>query len=553
FAAKETSDFDQVGFFEVPPTLETTSGRSSVKISKWDASKPITYSVSANTPAEYVDAVKDGILYWNKAFGKEIVKADVAPKGVTAPDPVHNVVQWVPWDRAGFAYADAQMDPRSGEIKNAQVYMTSAFTFGSKARMRKLLRSLRATAAGVLSPAVDPEAAKNGDTKALLAQAKAVFGALPTDLADTTDLTSGNLAPAKLNRQEREKLVDSVRQRLVSDHSHVDEATAGQPVGKSIKVGFTKPTRMCDVDMTKQLEATMEAALDANADDATILRISQDYVRLIIAHEIGHTLGMRHNFAGSLASPMTAKERATAFNEYVTKGTKITADKVLSSSVMDYLIFSDDVLAGSLMQNQSAEMKTAMAYDELAIQWAYAEKQLPLKGTPLFCTDSGMYRYLDCMVFDAGAKPIEYAASYRQQAVRDMPKTLVETYLSAKAPANALDAIALEKVSVDANAVALNIALDLYSQMLWLDEDYGRSLTVERSFEKVSYFNRDEVLAKRYDWVKTQVQDAGGVDSVFLSTYPICSASNVMQSSACAGYGAKITEQMGELDAYLAR
>ena len=222
----------------------------------------------------------------------------------------------------------------------------------------------------------------------------------------------------------------------MSDHSHVDEATAGQPVGKSIKVGFTKPTRMCDVDMTKQLEATMEAALDANADDATILRISQDYVRLIIAHEIGHTLGMRHNFAGSLASPMTAKERATAFNEYVTKGTKITADKVLSSSVMDYLIFSDDVLAGSLMQNQSAEMKLPWL-TRLAIQ--YICRKAPSKGRHSVRTRActGISTVWSLMLARS-------RSSTRRRTANRLYATCLKLWLrrlSAKAPANALDAL----------------------------------------------------------------------------------------------------------------
>ena len=51
---------------------------------------------SANTPADYVEAVRDGILYWNRAFGTNVVRAEKAPEGVTAPDAEHNVIQWVP-------------------------------------------------------------------------------------------------------------------------------------------------------------------------------------------------------------------------------------------------------------------------------------------------------------------------------------------------------------------------------------------------------------------------------------------------------------------------
>ncbi len=82
------------------------------------------------------------MLYWNLAFGKEIVQVKKAPEGVTAPDAEHNVIQWVPWDKAGFAYADVLVDPLDGESEHGQAYITSAFTFLGKARARALLRAM---------------------------------------------------------------------------------------------------------------------------------------------------------------------------------------------------------------------------------------------------------------------------------------------------------------------------------------------------------------------------------------------------------------------------
>src|ERR1019366_9112102 len=69
-----------------------------------------------------------------------------APDGVTAPDAQHNLVQWVPWDKAGFAYADVLVDPLNGESKHGQAYMTTAFTYGGKARARGLLRAMEGMA-----------------------------------------------------------------------------------------------------------------------------------------------------------------------------------------------------------------------------------------------------------------------------------------------------------------------------------------------------------------------------------------------------------------------
>ncbi len=86
--------------------------------------------------------MKDGILYWNLAFGKEIVQAKKAPDGVTAPDAEYNIIQWVPWDNAGFAYADDLMDPLTGQSEHGQAYITSVFAFGGRAQARILLRSM---------------------------------------------------------------------------------------------------------------------------------------------------------------------------------------------------------------------------------------------------------------------------------------------------------------------------------------------------------------------------------------------------------------------------
>ena len=63
-----------------------------------------------------------------------------APDGVTAPDAEYNIIQWVPWDNAGFAYADDLMDPLSGQSEHGQAYITSVFAFMGRAGARVLLR-----------------------------------------------------------------------------------------------------------------------------------------------------------------------------------------------------------------------------------------------------------------------------------------------------------------------------------------------------------------------------------------------------------------------------
>ena len=139
FDGKEPSIMDNryARFFETEGQIEPVTGRVSCRIARFDLRHPVLFYYSANTPSNYVEAVKDGILYWNLAFGKHIVQADEAPEGVTAPNAKYNIIQWVPWDNAGFAYADDLLDPLSGESEHGQAYITSVFAFhgpGSSAR-----------------------------------------------------------------------------------------------------------------------------------------------------------------------------------------------------------------------------------------------------------------------------------------------------------------------------------------------------------------------------------------------------------------------------------
>ena len=50
------------------------------------------------------------------------------------------------------------------------------------------------------------------------------------------------------------------------------------------------------------------------------LKISQDYIREVVAHEVGHTLGLRHNFAGSLHSNLDLSKKEDVFLDYAKKG-----------------------------------------------------------------------------------------------------------------------------------------------------------------------------------------------------------------------------------------
>jgi len=108
------------------------------------------------------------------------------------------------------------------------------------------------------------------------------------------------------------------------------------------------------------------------------------YIRNVIAHEIGHDLGLRHNFKGSLLPP--------------------------TSSVMEYSIFNDAV----------AQAGVPGSYDVAAIRYLYG-MTTDVPAVP-FCTDENADAPdadPDCRRFDFGADPLTGQWKRNYDIVRD--------------------------------------------------------------------------------------------------------------------------------------
>ena len=89
--------------------------------------EPIVFWIDRNVPEKYRAAVRDGILEWNKAFEKIgfkdaiVVKQQDQEGTIDTFDARHSTVRWFVSTDAGFAIGPSTVDPRTGEILNAQV------------------------------------------------------------------------------------------------------------------------------------------------------------------------------------------------------------------------------------------------------------------------------------------------------------------------------------------------------------------------------------------------------------------------------------------------
>jgi len=120
FQPFEMASLEHFGFYETYP-LER-SGRSVLYAMKFGVRTPIVFALSAGIPPRYREAVRDGVLYWNRALGRRLVGTIDAPPGIEAPSPSYNVIQWVvSGDYSSTSYI--QSDPWTGQILHAHVFV----------------------------------------------------------------------------------------------------------------------------------------------------------------------------------------------------------------------------------------------------------------------------------------------------------------------------------------------------------------------------------------------------------------------------------------------
>jgi hypothetical protein len=433
-------------FFETEGQLELGTGRTSSRIDRFDLKQPIQFYYSANTPPEYVQAIKDGVLYWNFAFGSNVVQVAKAPDGVTAPDASHNIIQWVPWDKAGFAYADVLADPLDGQSEHGQAYITSAFSFIGKARARALLRAMEEVAAP------KTKGKKNGAVQ--------------------------------------------------------------------LGVPFLSSAECCETDpkvFAQQMAMGLQDLLASDSlTDEAVLRTSQDYIREVVAHETGHILGLRHNFAGSLAATLTSKELDDWFQAYLT-GQPLDAytNKLASSSMMEYTVFKGGVFIGWQMRT----VKQALPHDRAAIRWGYYDSPEARTNKMLFATDEDIETYGDVNVFDYGADPVIGDYSEMAEIIQLLPNDIIEDFIRARAPQNPHDRIPLEQVNLNYTSLASAIAGQFEQELMWFRAD-TRSLRVENQFDYIGELNRQARYQAHWKYLNDQISQLGGVDRALFSELP---------------------------------
>lgn len=286
--------------------------------------KPIVWVLDPSIPKQWRGAVRDGILRWNKAFEKLGYKDAIQVREVdNDPDYDHadgryNLVRWTMSEDAGYAVSLLRPDPISGEIMNA------AITFDSS----------------MLSFILGEH--RNISTPAATALVKNSYDVL------TTNADQGSTPPDA----------------YIFDHDKVMAERAAEKELK--KFGWYRMECEEATGLAQDAGFMLNAAQDGPGLKIKPEDYAKAYISEVISHEMGHCLGLRHNFIGS--TNLTTAEL----------GDDSIVDKEgVSASVMDYV--PTNVMA-VLKGKGDFFTPTIGSYDMWAIQYGYTN--VPGAKTP---------------------------------------------------------------------------------------------------------------------------------------------------------------------------
>ncbi len=415
-----------LGYFETSPQVEPMFGTLYTKITRWHPEKQVLWALSENIPQEYRDAVKEGLLYWNKVFGREFIKVVEAPESVTAPSPSFNIVQWSNEYLTDIARADAQYDPRSGQILRAQIFIPESFVYGILA---------------------------DYDT-----------------IAIRNEKSANQIIPPQRN-----------------DIGGIQE-TGSKKLSAAVKT-FSAKSLAVGKDIRKAM--------------------ADDFLRLLIAHEIGHTLGLRHNFAASSDSLLTFAERERIFADYLQTGKIPENTKSPANSVMDYLPLEDWLILSQIIK------KTALPYDVKAVNWGYGTAGVEPKYDSLnYCHDTNEGRFIDCYAFDSGGNPFDNLAGETAQLFEEIPEIILNRYIAAKIDTNPASKQEIAEVTPSALGLAFKVASSLFDGLLPLKIEFDVKSIID-TYANLNGQNRNEYSEDVGNWLTSKLDEAGGYDRIF--------------------------------------
>lgn len=298
--------------------------------------EPITFWLENTIPYEYRNAVREGVLLWNEAYERlgfrNAVRVRQMPDDADwdPADIRYNCIRWFVAPSAIFAIGPSLTDPRTGEIYAADIGVNADMVRASYMGYELTIGPLRTLMEAIMPPGW----------------------------------------PNLGNRQVRwdQNTLDILERR-----AQEIETGGGSNLYAAVR----------SMDLARSMEILRMRGV---FQDGTMTEEEyiHDYLVDLIVHEVGHTLGLRHNFAASSETPYNHINHPW-----------YTRQHGLASSVMDYTIAN----VAPRDENQGEFFNSSLGdYDRWAIEYAYTPLNAASPGDEIEALDeiasrSGDYRY----------------------------------------------------------------------------------------------------------------------------------------------------------------
>ncbi|MHC5024727.1 MAG: zinc-dependent metalloprotease [Planctomycetota bacterium] len=388
--------------------------------------EPIVFYLEHTIPVRYRRWVRDGVAEWNRAFDRigivnavEVYQQDAKTGAHMEKDPEDARYNFILWTNAGmgFAIGPSRVHPKTGQILDADVVMDEGFVTSWVNVWRRMIPQLAMENFGPETlawlearPSWDPRVrlaapAERSRVIAELARNNARnatrgFGGHPAALADPT---------------------------VMGDDRYDGLSGRVSQINGSCMNAMMKSFDVALMRMAPDIIAELSGREDengGNGSEGDILDGVPDWfigplLKDVIMHEVGHTLGLRHNF------------KASTIHALAEINTEEFKGQAQTGSVMEYNPVNINMEDGPVQGDFT--MVTIGPYDYWAIEYGYTlEKDLkPILARVaepelIYATDEDTWGPDPrARRFDYGANPLNYAES-QMRLVKNLRGEILE-------------------------------------------------------------------------------------------------------------------------------
>ena len=343
--------------------------------------KKIVFWIEKSVPEEYRAYVREGILEWNKAFEKigfrDAIEVRQQESEDFDPEDInYNTFRWITTDR-GFAKGPSRANPLTGELMDADIIFDAS-----------MVRAYRQQAQTYSGGAPTAATALDGEPASPIKALREGWGLFNLDALPRQGSAGWDDRPGRPD-------LAALRYRAVEEGA----CQCGACMKRELALAAMA---LAQADPPKDGDKPSSVAMDELIGQA---------IKEVTMHEVGHTLGLRHNFKGST---MLTSSQLNDLN--------ITRKQGLVGSVMDYAPVN---LAPKGVTQGDYFTTTLGPYDYWAIEYAYkplsggtdgeadALQQIASRCAAPgldYATDEDLYGTNDPLVnqFDLGADPMQF-------------------------------------------------------------------------------------------------------------------------------------------------